>query len=165
MIDATIIGAGPAGVSCALWLAQCGLRCIVLDQAARPFSSLHTLDFSQNWVLGHRNTSTSTLADIYTSHLAQEPLIELRCNTHIEQAIKLDSNKKVLLLSDGSQLETKALILATGLRARRFSGSIYALRNKFYSVFLFHQLSGSNTADKFFRSIYDWNDNSLVRTL
>ena len=121
MSDVLIIGAGPAGCSCALWLAQQGIESIILEETSTPMNTLRELNLTQDWVLGHPNTSTAKLADLYTQHIKTEKLISILSDVHVEQVEHLSSNRKIFKLSNGTRLETRALVIATGLRTKRLA--------------------------------------------
>ena len=116
--EVTIIGAGPAGASCALWLTEKKISCVLIEKQTNPMESLRALSLRQNWVLGHPNTSTTKLADIYTNHIQHQPLIEILTNTTIEDAGFLSDKHKIIILSNGAKISTKAIILATGVRPK-----------------------------------------------
>ena len=111
MSEVLIVGAGPGGCSCALWLAQQGIACTVLEQAPAPLHTLRELDLPQSWVLGHPHTSTQALAELYTRHIEAEPLVQLRRNVTLAQVEHLSATRKAFVLSDGTRLESRALDL------------------------------------------------------
>lgn len=116
--SAIVLGAGPAGCSCASWLAQQGIATTLVEAQSRPLSLLRRLDLRQDWVLGAPATSTAALADAYEQHVQALPLVQWRCGVRVTGADRLADAHKVLRLSDGSTLEAEALVLATGLRPR-----------------------------------------------
>ena len=128
MSEVLIVGAGPGGCSCALWLAQQGIACTVLEQAPAPLHTLRELDLPQSWVLGHPHTSTQALAELYTRHIEAEPLVQLRRHVTLAQVEHLSATRKAFVLSDGTRLESRALVLATGLRTKRLAACADAAR-------------------------------------
>lgn len=119
--SALVIGAGPAGASCASWLAQQGIASTLIEQAPQPAPLLSRLDLRQNWVLGFPDTSTAELARRFRDHLAGMELVHLRCGASVIDAEVLSDARKVLQLSDGSVATGAALVFATGLRPRRLA--------------------------------------------
>ena len=69
LLDAVIIGAGPAGCSAASWLAQLGLRAVLLEREAQPCAMLQRLDITQDWVLGEPGASLQSLGRHYAAHV------------------------------------------------------------------------------------------------
>jgi thioredoxin reductase len=117
--SAVVIGAGPAGCSCASWLAQQGVATTLVETAAAPAPLLSRLDLRQDWVLGFPDTSTAELALRFREHIAAIGLVQLRCGANVAGAELLSTERKLLQLSDGSIAEGAALVFATGLRPRR----------------------------------------------
>jgi flavin-dependent dehydrogenase len=52
VLDAAIIGGGPAGCSAASWLAQLGLSVALIERGPRLCGSLQPLTYHQGWLLG-----------------------------------------------------------------------------------------------------------------
>jgi thioredoxin reductase len=116
--SAIVIGAGPAGCSCASWLAQQGVGATLIESAPAPAPLLARLDLRQDWVLGNPGVSTAELARRYREHIGVIEDVQLRCGVRIERAESLSGQRKRLRLSDGSVVEGAALVFATGLRPR-----------------------------------------------
>jgi thioredoxin reductase len=114
-----VVGAGPAGCSCALWLAKNHISCTLIEREAQAFSLLRQLRLQQSWVLGFHETSTEDIARQYTRHLEQTDGIGLLVNQTGLQMEQIGRHDKRLRLADGSVLQGAALVVATGLRARR----------------------------------------------
>jgi thioredoxin reductase len=118
MASAIVIGAGPAGCSCASWLAQQGVPVTIVETAPAPAPLLSRLDLKQDWVLGSPGISTAELARRYREHIAVIEGVQLRCGVRVERAESLSRERKRLRSSDGSVVEGAALVFATGLRPR-----------------------------------------------
>lgn len=116
--DAIVIGAGPAGCSTASWAAQLGLAVAVVERAPGPCASLNGLDFPQDWVLGHRATPLATLARGYATHVMGLPGLRWQFSATVRALARQHDGWQVVL-ADGSVLDARALVLATGLRPRR----------------------------------------------
>lgn len=114
-----IIGAGPAGCSCAVWLALQGISSIVIERAAAPMSTLTGLELQQNWVLGHPNTSTTELAKNYLQHVQLFKEIEIYCGQTALVFQKISPRHIQIQLTNKTLVEGSALVFATGLRPRR----------------------------------------------
>ena len=110
-----IVGAGPSGCSCALWLAQMGVPVVLIEQGARLLPRLHELDLPQNWVLGEPLVSTRTLAERYEAHVQQQVGIDVRRGVTVQAVLTWGPGAKRVQLSDGCALDVAAVVLATGL--------------------------------------------------
>jgi thioredoxin reductase len=126
--SAIVVGAGPAGCSCASWLAQQGVPATLIESAAAPAPLLSRLDLRQDWVLGSPGISTAELARRYREHIAVIEDVQLRCGVTIAHVEALSAQRKRLRLSDGSVVEGAALVFATGLRPRRHAWMSHGVR-------------------------------------
>jgi thioredoxin reductase (NADPH) len=111
-----IFGAGPAGLSAALWLHNLGFEPRVLDAADRA-GGLQKLNFLANeWVLGLPGQTGPTLAARFVEH-ARATGIRLQTGV---RPMRLDgaAGDFRLRLSDGSTLACAAALIATGTRYR-----------------------------------------------
>jgi dihydroneopterin aldolase len=118
LLDALIVGAGPAGCSAASWLAQLGLRTVVLERAAQPCPMLQQLDIEQDWVLGEPSSTLRALGGHYAEHLQALPGVDLRLNRSLDAVRCLDTGGWALE-SGGERFTARCLVLATGVRPRR----------------------------------------------
>ena len=115
MLDVLIIGAGPAGLSAALWCDELGLDVLVLEQAAEVGGQLRRVYNPINDYLGLRTRDGQELAATFASHAA-EAEFDLWTNAEIEG---VDLAAKRVRLRGGEELQAIALVLATGVRRRR----------------------------------------------
>jgi dihydroneopterin aldolase len=118
LLDAVIVGAGPAGCSAAAWLAQLGLQAVLLERGTAACESLARLDIAQDWVLGAPRTPLHTLGDGYAAHLHGLPGVDLRLNTTVG-GLRLRDEGGWEVTTPGGLLNTRCLVLATGIRPRR----------------------------------------------
>jgi thioredoxin reductase len=111
-----ILGAGPAGLSAALWLHNLGFEPLVFDPAGRA-GGLQNLNFLPNsWVLGQRDPTGPALAAGFVDH-ARAAGVSVRTGV---AAQRLDGSAGDFRLhcTDGSTLDCAALLVATGTRYR-----------------------------------------------
>jgi dihydroneopterin aldolase len=119
VLDAVIVGAGPAGCSAASWLAQSGLRACLIEKAAVACPQLEALDFAQDWVLGSPGATPRELGRAYAAHLVSLPGADLRLGRALDGLQRGDDGLWDLQTSGGAGLRAHAVVLATGLRPRR----------------------------------------------
>jgi len=112
--ETLIVGAGPAGLSCALELIHCGIGCAILEKSDRPGGQLWEIDapilnfaggfFENGGEIAERLQSVSQISNANIIFGANVEQIDLKTKT-IEVA--------------GTTYRGKTIVLATGQRARR----------------------------------------------
>lgn len=107
-----IIGAGPAGISCAIWLHKLGVNCVLLE-AAEQAGGLQTVSPYENlWVPGVQGRTGQDIARALQDHV--EALgIDLRLARRVEA---VEPGWKVAT-ADGV-IEASFVVLATGTQPR-----------------------------------------------
>ncbi len=108
-----IIGAGPAGLSAAIYAKRAGLDVLVLEKGGSGGQILLTSEI-ENWP-GTIESSGTGLADNFRAH-ADHVKAEFR--TAVVQKIEMRDGKKIVV-TDKGELEAGALILATGAHFRK----------------------------------------------
>lgn len=110
MKDLVIIGSGPAGLSAAVYAQRARLDQVVLEK--EPFSGGQIVNTERvDNYLGMYGTSGYELAMAFRSHADElgVPFQEAEV-----AAVRNEGTHKVVELADGEQIETKAVIVATG---------------------------------------------------
>jgi thioredoxin reductase (NADPH) len=114
MHDVLIIGAGPAGLSAARWCDELGLDTLVLEQSEEVGGQLLSVHNPIENYLGARATNGRELRDRFVEQTKD-------CNfdlwTNVEIA-GVDLKPKRVRLRSGEELQSIAIIIATGLRRR-----------------------------------------------
>jgi thioredoxin reductase (NADPH) len=113
-----IIGGGPAGLSCALWLRQLGLSPCIIERNAAPGGQLLNLNRINRWVLGLPGRTGPELASLYGSHVSAEN-IPVNCNTQLTALEAAGAGYRLLLQEPDrgqTSLPVHALVIATGVR-------------------------------------------------
>ncbi|MDX6694962.1 MAG: thioredoxin reductase [Blastocatellia bacterium] len=114
MHDVIIIGAGPAGLSAALWCDQLGLDTLVLEAGAEVGGQLLSIHHPIENYMGLRAASGHELRELFAAQVA-EAEFDLWTETAIES---VDLRSKRVALKSGEQLQAISLMIATGTRRR-----------------------------------------------
>ena len=115
MHDVIIIGAGPAGLSAALWCEELGLDALVLESAAEVGGQLLRVYNPIENYLGLRPENGAQLRDRFAEQL-EDKSFDLWTQVEIES---VELSAKRVRLRSGESLQAVALVLATGVRRRR----------------------------------------------
>ena len=107
-----IVGGGPAGLTAGLYAARSRLDVVLLEKGAAGGQVLNT-DWIDNYPGFPEGISGFELAD---KMAAQAARFELKTRLAEAGSMDLSGRVKKIKLDDGSQLTTKALIIATGAR-------------------------------------------------
>lgn len=115
MNDVVIIGAGPAGLSAARWCDELGLDTLVLEQSEKVGGQLSLVHNPIDNYLGlHADNGEQLRARFIAQTEGCD--FDLWTNVEIESA---DLKAKRIVLKSREQLQSIAIIIATGLRRRR----------------------------------------------
>jgi thioredoxin reductase (NADPH) len=115
MHDVIIIGAGPAGLSAALWCDELGLDTLVVERAAEVGGQLLRVHNPVENYLGARASNGRELRDLFAAQVEDKDF-DLWTEAEIES---VDVRAKRVRLLSGEELQSIALVLATGVRRRR----------------------------------------------
>src|SRR5687767_6778 len=115
MHDVIIIGAGPAGLSAALWCDELGLDTLVVERASEVGGQLLRVYNPIENYLGARAADGRALRDLFAAQV-EEKEFDLWTEADIES---VDVRAKRVRLRSGEELQALALVVATGVRRRR----------------------------------------------
>ena len=115
MHDVIIIGAGPAGLSAALWCDELGLDTLVVEQAAEVGGQLLRVHNPIENYLGVSASNGRELRDLFAAQV-EDKEFDLWTEAEIES---VDLKAKRVRLRSGEDLQGIAIIIATGVRRRR----------------------------------------------
>jgi thioredoxin reductase (NADPH) len=115
MHDVIIIGAGPAGLSAALWCDELGLDTLVIEQAAEVGGQLLRVHNPIENYLGLSVSNGRELRDLFAAQVESKEF-DLWTEAEIES---VDLKAKRVRLRSGEELQSIALVVATGVRRRR----------------------------------------------
>lgn len=111
--DVVVFGAGPAGLSAALWCADLGLRCVVLERGPAPGGQLHTVPHPMHNLPGLPGVDARAFAQSLVAQVAAAG-VEVVCGV----AARLHPHEREVDAGVRT-LRPAAVILATGVRRRR----------------------------------------------
>lgn len=109
-VDLVVIGAGPAGLTAALYASRAGLKTMVLESGAPGGKLVKTYQISN-----YPGVKTLAGTDLAMSMLEQAT--SFGAMYEYGDVERVDADKKVYL-SDGTIIEAKAVIVATGTKER-----------------------------------------------
>ena len=115
LYDVVVIGAGPAGMASAVYGASEGLKTLVIERGS-PGGQAGSSSRIENYLGFPTGLSGSELA-----HRAWSQAVRLGAEVLAPQEVTslcLQDEYKVLTLTDGSEVRTKAVVLATGVSYR-----------------------------------------------
>jgi thioredoxin reductase (NADPH) len=115
MHDVIIIGAGPAGLSAALWCDELGLDTLVIERAAEVGGQLLRVYNPVENYLGVTAANGRELRDLFAAQV-EDKEFDLWTEAEIEG---VDLKAKRVRLRSGEDLQSIALVIATGVRRRR----------------------------------------------
>lgn len=115
MHDVVIIGAGPAGLSAALWCDELGLDTLVLEQNERTGGQLHSIYGPINDYPGLCANNGREFFERFAERTTEADF-DLWTNVDIES---VDLNAKRIRLASGEELQCISIIVATGVRRRQ----------------------------------------------
>jgi thioredoxin reductase (NADPH) len=115
MYDVLIIGAGPAGLSAALWCDELGLDTLVLEEKGEVGGQLLAVYNPIGNYLGLRALNGLELRDRFAEQVADAGF-DLWTQVEIES---VDLRARRVVLRSGEELQSISIVIATGVRRRR----------------------------------------------
>ena len=120
LYDVIIIGAGPAGLAAAVYGGSEGLKTLLVEKRA-PGGQAGTSSRIENY-LGFPNGLSG--ADLTRRAISQAKRLGTEFLSPLEVTdIKVQDQYKILTLSDGNELRSKSIIIATGVNYRKLEAS------------------------------------------
>ncbi|MEC5398641.1 NAD(P)/FAD-dependent oxidoreductase [Uliginosibacterium sp. H1] len=114
-----ILGAGPAGLSAALWLHKLGLRPLLLEAAGQAGGMLNENLLPNDWVLGQVGLTGPQLAGRFAGHVAGLALAP-RLHCQPSEIRRHEHGWRLALRNSGDaeSIDAAAVLIATGTRPR-----------------------------------------------
>jgi len=120
LYDVIIVGAGPAGLAAAVYGGSEGLKTLLIEKRA-PGGQAGTSSRIENY-LGFPNGLSG--ADLTRRAISQAKRLGTEFLSPVEVTnIQLQDQYKIVTLSDGSELLTKSIIIATGVNYRKLEAT------------------------------------------
>ena len=115
LYDATVIGAGPAGITAALYLVRSGVSVALVESSAPGGQVLSTAEI-ENYPGFPKGVKGWELADLFDAHLAEYPVARVRGDvTSVETA---EGGLYRISFAEGESIEAKAVVVCTGAKHR-----------------------------------------------
>jgi len=122
--DAVIVGAGPAGVSCAVWLTRLGLSSLLIEASARVGGLTNENPFRDPWIAVLPNVTGQQVAAKLARSVADAGVpLRLACTARL--AALCEGGVRITLADRVERLEEvygKSLVIASGVRAKGLAG-------------------------------------------
>ncbi len=118
--DAVIVGAGPAGASCALWLKRLGLTAVLLEASAQVGGLARINPFEDYWIAVLPDVTGHDVARNIHRSLWQAA-VDLRVDQRVHTVRRTPGGFEVEV-ADGVIMAGANLVLASGVKARGLPG-------------------------------------------
>jgi len=117
-----VVGGGPAGMSCALWLANYGLRPVIIEREAALGGMARLSPYPNDWLLGRPGESGRDNATAFARHIEKTAIETLLGVQPTRLRRESDGGFTLELAGAGApptqDLSCRALVIATGTRFR-----------------------------------------------
>lgn len=113
--SATILGGGPAGCQCALWLKMLGHEPIIIEQTGKLGGLQALSPYPNNWIIGNMNMTGLMLANNIEKHI-KEMRIPVLFNSEIT-AFKKEQQGFSIWINE-KEIQSHCLVIATGVKSR-----------------------------------------------
>jgi len=112
-----VIGAGPAGLSAALWLHLLGLAPTLFERETDPGGMLRFNFLTNEWVLGLSGLTGTAMAERFVAHILSHN-IPIHLGREVRQMVSTPDGWRLSFAGDHPPFAARAVIVATGLRYR-----------------------------------------------
>lgn len=117
--DAIVLGAGPAGLSSALYLTRAGLKTVLVEKHTAGGQVLSTSDI-ENYLGFPKGVKGYELADLFSNHLDEYPVERVRGDVVKIESDTIDSKwQHKVYLENNETITASTVIIATGATHRK----------------------------------------------
>ena len=113
--DAVVIGAGPAGITAALYLVRSGVSVARIENGAPGGQVLSTAEI-ENYPGFPKGVKGWELADLFDAHLAGYPVARVR--GEVASVASAEGGLFRIALTEGDSIEAKTVVVCTGAKHR-----------------------------------------------
>ncbi|WP_232228500.1 NAD(P)/FAD-dependent oxidoreductase [Lyngbya sp. PCC 8106] len=114
-----IIGGGPAGMSCALWLKHLGFHPIIIEKS-KQLGGLQTINpFHNRWYLGVPGQTGKELAQQFRRHVEIEFLTTL-LDSKLKRITRKKTKDNFSIFTEEQEITAQAIAIATGQRFKSY---------------------------------------------
>jgi thioredoxin reductase len=111
-----VIGGGPAGMSCALWLKHLGLSPIIIEKSEQLGGLQTTNPFHNKWYLGVPGQTGQELAQQFRRHIQVE-LIPTLLGSKLKRITREDNFR---IFTGKHEITAQSIVIATGQRFKEY---------------------------------------------
>lgn len=112
-----IIGGGPAGMSCALWLKYLGFSPIIIEKKQQLGGLQQVSNFQNVWYLGLIEKTGYEIAEQFRQHIQVEEISTL-LGSQVRSIIKNGDNFQIF--TEAKKITAQGLVIATGQRIKGY---------------------------------------------
>lgn len=117
VVDVAIVGAGAAGVSCAVWLARLGFTPVLLDASDQVGGLCRGHSFVDNWNASLPGMTGPQVADNLAKSL-DDAAVDTRLSHRVRGVHRDGAGWRLTFGNRAMSLRCRYVVLATGVRAR-----------------------------------------------
>jgi thioredoxin reductase len=115
--DAVVIGGGPAGAACALWLHQLGASTLLIEASDRCGGLQRQNPYRSRWTPGVLGLTGQQMSDRFHEQLS-ESQVPLVTDTRVARVEREGLGFSLALAHSDERISTSYVVLATGVRPR-----------------------------------------------
>lgn len=111
--DAIIVGGGPAGVSCAIWLKQLGVAPLLIEKNDRCGGLQLSNPYTNTWIATSADAMGADVAKAMHDNMLRHD-VPMRLGQKA-QSVEIQSERVIVSIESGERIEGRFLVLAGGV--------------------------------------------------